>query len=315
MMLHFPPDREPSAMKISVVGMGRVGAATAFSLVVRGVPHELVLVGRSRDRTLGDAGDLLHAAAFVRPMTGRGRRGRGHPGQRHRDPVGERRLRRGHRRPDGPGRLRMRDCSARSSPPLVERSPRAVFVVLTNPVDVCTYVTLLASKLPPGQVLGSGTLIDTARLRSLLAREAAINAMDIRAYILGEHGETQFPALSVASVGGLRLDRKDEAMKAIVEETRSGGHEVARAKGYTNYAVALSATLICQAIDDDARTILPVSTLIDGYKGVRDVCLSLPCVVGRGGVLRVMSVDLDDEETAQFRRSARVVREALDRVP
>ena len=103
-------------------------------------------------------------------------------------------------------------------------------------------------------------------------------------------------------------------MRHFVEETRVGGHQVVRAKGYTNYAVAVSATLICEAIDQDARTILPVSTLIEGYRGVSDVCLSLPCVVGRGGVLRVMSVDLDEGESEQFRRSASVVRGVLDRL-
>ena len=299
-------------MKISVVGMGRVGTATAFALVTRAVAHELVLVGRTKEKTLGDAHDLLHAAALVRPM-------RVIAGDAA-DTAGSDIMILAVSQATGnlADRLEHAETNARLLrevvPPLAEASPKAVFVVLTNPVDVCTYVTLRASGLPWRQVLGSGTLIDTARLRALLSREAGINALDIRAYILGEHGESQFPALSVASVGGLRLHRKDEAMRAIVEEARSGGHQVARAKGFTNFAVALSATLICEAIATDARTVLPVSTLIDGFQGVRDVCLSLPCVVGRGGVSRVLSVDLDDEEAAAFRRCASVVREVLDRV-
>lgn len=299
-------------MKISVVGMGHVGTATAFSLVVRGVPHELVLVGHDRDKTLGDADDLQHASALVRPM------------QIVAGEVAETAgsdiiiLAASKAPADFEDRLEQAEPNSQllreMVPPLASASPGAVFVVLTNPVDVCTYVTLKASGLPAGRVVGSGTLIDTARLRSLLARETAINALDIRAYVLGEHGDSQFPALSVASVGGLRLDRKDEAMRAIVDQTREGGQRVANAKGYTNYAVALSATLICEAIADDARTILPVSTLIDGFAGVRDVCLSLPCVVGRGGVLRVMSIDLNEEETGLFRHSASVVRGVLDRL-
>lgn len=199
-------------------------------------------------------------------------------------------------------------------PELASLSPKAVFLVLTNPVDVCTYVTLRASGLPSGQVMGSGTLIDTARLRSLVARETGISARDIRAYVLGEHGESQFPAMLVASVGGLRLDRGGKAMDSLVDEARHGGQRVTKQKGYTNYAVALSATLICEAIAEDARTVLPVSTLIDGFQGVKDVCLSLPCVVGSGGILRVLSVDLDAEECEQFRKSASTVREALERV-
>jgi L-lactate dehydrogenase len=299
-------------MKISVVGVGRVGTATAFSLVARAVPHELVLVGRTKDRTIGDAHDLQHAAAFVRPM-------RVVAGDVA-DTAGSDVVILAASAASGTvsDRREQADPNARLLreivPPLASASPRAVFVVLTNPVDVCTYVTLRSSGLPPGQVMGSGTLVDTARLRAHLAREVGINAQDIRAYVLGEHGESQFPALSVASVGGLSLDRKDEAMRQIVEEARDDGHRVVRAKGYTNYAVALSATMICEAIREDASTILPVSALIDGYKGVSDVCLSLPCVVGRGGVLRVMPVDLDDEEVDQFRRSASVVRGVLDRL-
>jgi L-lactate dehydrogenase len=297
-------------MKISVIGMGKVGAATAFSLVIRAIPHELVLVARTKEKALGDALDLQHAAAMVRSMeviAGDAA-----------DTAGSDIVILSLSVPQGPitDRLELAEPNGRLLrevvPELASLSPKAVFLVLTNPVDVCTYVTLRASGLPSGQVMGSGTLIDTARLRSLVARETGISARDIRAYVLGEHGESQFPAMSVASVGGLRLDGM--AMDSLVDEARHGGQRVTKQKGYTNYAVALSATLICEAIAEDARTILPVSTLIDGFQGVKDVCLSLPCVVGSGGILRVLSVDLDAGECEQFRRSASIVREALERV-
>ena len=299
-------------MKISVIGMGKVGAATAFSLVIRAIPHELVLVARTKEKALGDALDLQHAAAMVRSMeviAGDAA-----------DTKGSDIVILALSVPQGPitDRLELAEPNGRLLrevvPELASLSPKAVFLVLTNPVDVCTYVTLRASGLPSGQVMGSGTLIDTARLRSLIAREAGISAEDIRAYVLGEHGDSQFPAMSVASVGGLRLDRGGKAMDSLVDEARHGGQLVTKRKGYTNYAVALSATLICEAIAEDARTILPVSTLIDGFQGVKDVCLSLPCVVGSGGILKVLSVDLDAEEREQFRKSAALVKEALERV-
>lgn len=299
-------------MKISVIGMGKVGAATAFSLVIRAIPHELVLVARTKEKALGDALDLQHAAAMVRSMeviAGDAA-----------DTAGSDIVILALSVPQGPitDRLELAEPNGRLLrevvPELASLSPKAVFLVLTNPVDVCTYVTLRASGLPSGQVMGSGTLIDTARLRSLIAREAGISAEDIRAYVLGEHGDSQFPAMSVASVGGLRLDRGGKAMDSLVDEARHGGQRVTKEKGHTNYAVTLSATLICEAIAQDARTVLPVSTLIDGFQGVRDVCLSLPCVVGSGGILRVLSVDLDAEECEQFRRSASIVQEALKRV-
>lgn len=299
-------------MKISVVGMGKVGTATAFSLVSRAVPHELVLVGRSKDKALGDALDLQHAAAMVRSMeviSGDAA-----------DTAGSDIIILSVSVPQKivADRMELAEPNARLLrevvPPLAEGSPNAVFVVLSNPVDVCTYVTLKASGLPAGQVLGSGTLIDTARLRSLLSRETGINARDIRAYVLGEHGESQFPALSVASAGGLRLNRQSMPMDPLVDEAREGGQRVSKEKGFTNFAVAQAATLICEAIAEDSRTVLPVSTLIEGFQGVRDVCLSLPCVVGSGGIQRVLSVDLDAREAEQFRRSSEVVRRVLDRV-
>jgi len=300
-------------LKISVFGMGRVGGATAFALVTRSVAHELVLIGRTKGKTEGDADDLLHAAALVRPILVRAGELTDAAGsdviliaasEADDDPSGDRLTQ------AGPNAKMLREVV----PGLAEASPDAVFVVMSNPVDICTYVTLKASGLAPGRVLGTGTLIDTARLRALLSRETGVNAQDIRAYVLGEHGESQFPALSVASVGGVRLDADDPRVKAAVEEARRGGHDVAQSKGYTNYAVALSATAICEAIAEDARTVLPVSTLVDGYKGVHDVCLSLPCVIGRGGVDRVLQVDLNDQESDQFRHSARVLRDVLDRI-
>ncbi|WP_165067916.1 lactate/malate family dehydrogenase [Paludisphaera rhizosphaerae] len=300
-------------MKISVVGMGKVGAATAFALVTRGLPHELVLVGRTRERAEGDAHDLLHASALVRPMkvtagdiqdtacshivilaVSAGA-----------DDVSK-------------GRAALADANARLLreivPPLAEASPSAVFVVMTNPVDVCTYVTLKASGLPAGRVMGTGTLIDTMRFRVLLSRQTGINPEDVRAYILGEHGETQFPALSVASAGGVRFEPRDSTVRAFAEEAREGGHHVARSKGYTNFAVALAATSICEAVAHDARTVLPVSTHVAGFKGLGDVCLSLPCVVGRRGVARVLDIHLDPEETDLLHKSAAAIREVIDRV-
>ncbi len=299
-------------MKVSVVGMGRVGGATAFSLVVRGVPHELVLVGRNPARVAGDAHDLQHAAAFVRPM-------RILPGTLA-DAAGSDIILLCLSAPETFGnRLDSAGPNAQLLaevvPPLAASSPEATFVVLTNPVDIATYVTLQISGFPPGRVLGTGTLIDTARFRALLGRATGINAHDIRAYILGEHGDSQFPALSVASAGGEPLALGDRPARALFEESRLGGHVVARAKGYTNYAVALAATLICEAIADDSRVILPVSTLVNGFLGVRDVCLSLPCIIGRRGIVRPLAIDLDDHEADQFRQGAALLRGILDRLP
>ena len=297
-------------MKISVVGAGRVGGATALAMVARGLPHELVLVGRDRDRCVGDALDLQHAAAFVRPM-------RVWSGDVADTAGSDIVVVSASVAVDAAGdRLAGASANARLLrqlvPALAAASPGAVFVVLSNPVDICTYITLKASGLPPSQVLGTGTLVDTARFRALISRDIGIDATDIRAYVLGEHGASQFPALSVASAGGVKLGVGHDWIQSHFEEARLGGDTVMRHKGYTNHAVALSATLICEAIAADARTIFPVSTLVEGFNGVEDVCLSLPCVVGRGGVRRVLSIDLDEREVGWLRRSAAVLRGVLD---
>ena len=299
-------------MKISVIGTGKVGGTTAFALVSRGVAEELVLVGRDRQKALGEAYDLLHAAAFIRPMRIRA-------GQTEDTANSDIILLAASVAPDVlDDRLASADANAQLLrdlvPPLAALSPKAIFVVLTNPVDVCTWVTLRASGLPANHVMGTGTLIDTGRFRALLSQEMGINAIDIRAYILGEHGQSQFPALSVASAGGVHLPHNDATIRALFEETRRGGHQVMRYKGYTNYAIAMSATLICEAINDNAHTIMPVSTRVDDFQGVSDVCLSLPCVIGRGGVERVLSIELSDDEAEAFRQSAAVLKEVQERV-
>jgi L-lactate dehydrogenase len=199
-------------------------------------------------------------------------------------------------------------------PRVVDRSPDAILVIITNPVDAMTYLAIKHSGLPATRVIGTGTLIDTMRFRAVLAREWRINPLDVRAYILGEHGDSQFAALSVATAGGVKLDPNDPFVWHAFESTRGAGRYMIERKGYTNFAVASSAAMIVKAIREDSRTVLPVSTLIDGYLGVRDVCLSVPCVVGASGVLRTLPVDLDAREADCFRRSARVLREALDSV-
>ena len=293
-------------MKISVIGTGRVGGAIGFVLVARGIPGALVLVGRNPEKARGNANDLLHAATFVRPMSVCSgdldatsssdvvilavSAGTENTVDRASGVVGNVKL--------------LREVV----PTLAKASPEAVFVVVTNPVDVSTYETLRASNRHPRQVLGTGTLVDTGRFRALLSRETGINSNDIRAYVLGDHGESQFPALSVATAGGVHFDTGDATVSALFAEARSAGNQVMRDKGYTNYAVAMSVSVICEAIAGNTHTILPVSTLVDGFHGVSDVCLSLPCVIGRGGVEKVLAIDLNDEEVEQLRRSAAMFR-------
>lgn len=204
-------------------------------------------------------------------------------------------------------------------PPLVSLAPRAVYLVVSNPVDVLTGLTLRlgAGVLSPRQVIGTGTLIDTARYRTLLAARMGMHTNDIRAYVLGEHGERQFPAVSCATAGGrpLAATPEGEAMcRQLGEQARSEGHRVFLAKGYTNYAIAAAVVMLLEAIAEDHRSVFPVSTLLENYggiDGVGGVCLSVPAVIGRGGVVQVIELELSADERASLAAGAAVVRSAL----
>jgi L-lactate dehydrogenase len=199
-------------------------------------------------------------------------------------------------------------------PEVARRAPRAIFIVVSNPVDAMTHLTIRLGGIEPSRVIGTGTLLDTVRFRALLAEAWKINPMDVRAYIMGEHGESQFPALSIATAGGVRIHEHDDLVRRAADATRNAGRDIVQSKGFTNFGVASSVAMIVEAIASDAYSVMPVSTLIDGYLGVRDVCLSVPSVIARQGVVRTLPVDLNDEEADAFRRSAEVLRKAIDSV-
>lgn len=295
-------------MKIAIVGTGRVGSAVAFALVMRTAVRELVLIGRDRHKVEGDAADLQHAAALMGRATIRA-------GELDDVEGADIVILSASIRDVGSDRLRSLRGNAEVFrelvPTVARRAPGAILLVLTNPVDAMTYLTLELSGLPASRVIGTGTLIDTGRFRSILSDAWNINTADVRAYILGEHGESQFPALSVASAGGVRFDEQDQFVVDAAEAARKAGGEVFARKGYTNYAIAAATIMLVEAIADDTHVVLPVSTLIDGYLGVKDVCLSVPCIVGRAGVVRMLPVDLDAEEADAFRRSAAILRQAI----
>jgi L-lactate dehydrogenase len=295
-------------MKVSIVGVGHVGSSLGLALVAGGHTDELVLVGRRKDVVAGEALDLLHASAFTRPVDVK---------------AGE--------IADTAGSDVIAICVAGKSegsiregavasnaqifrniiPPLAAASPSAVLLVTSNPLDTMTTLALRLSGLPPAQVIGSGTLLDTMRLRVLLSRQCQIHPHDIRAYVLGEHGDSQFAALSSASSGGARLPLKPALLKQMVAETVTAGTDIYRLKGYTNHGVAFAAAAIIRAIALDAHEVMPVCTLVNGDFGVRDVCLSLPAVIGRRGVLQTLKVELTGDEKQAFRRSATVVKATL----
>jgi L-lactate dehydrogenase len=298
-------------MKVSLIGTGRVGSTLAYTLLLRGLADELVLVDLDREVAEGEALDLEHAEAFSgHPMTVRAGEVADTAGSDVIVITCSAPWKREYtsRFDIGPDNVRL---FREIVPPLAEASPEAKLLVVTNPVDVMTYHAIELSGLPPGRVFGTGTLIDSARFRSVLSKRMGIHPDDLRAYVLGEHGDSQLPVFSGAMAGGMRIV-EDEATDELFRRASRSGFEVVARKGHTNYAISMAAALIVEAIAWDTRRTMPLSVLVDGYLGVRDVCLSLPVVVGREGITRVLEPDLGDEEAAAFRRSAQTVRQAIN---
>lgn len=297
-------------MKISIIGTGRVGSAIAFAVVLKRLAQELVLVGRTAASGVGDAADLMQASAFTQQMIVRAGTVEDVRGS---DVV----VITASAPPKSTDRLALTEANAELFrglvPKLVERAPGAVFLVVTNPVDVMTYLAIQWGKLSAARVIGTGTLIDTGRYRTLLAEREGIATNDIRAYILGEHGQSQFAALSVASAGGQRFDPADPVARELADRARTEGDRVYQAKGYTNFAIAAATGMLLEAIVRNTREVFPVSTLLTDYHGVSDVCLSVPAVVGREGIVRTLKVDLSEGEAGQLRRSAEVLKQAIAR--
>jgi L-lactate dehydrogenase len=299
-------------MKVSIVGMGKVGSTVAFALSTRGCVREMVLVGRNHAHVVGDAMDMAHAQAFVEVPTkiiaGTMADTAGSdvivvcasvstpPELTDRSDL-------------GPANVRlMREIL----PPLAELSPNAILVMVSNPVDVLTRFAMEFTGFPWQRVIGTGTLIDSVRLRYELSQELGIHMQDLRAYILGEHGGTQFAAMSIATAGG-ELIEDTPKRRELIGKVVSSGVDIFQHKGYTNYGIALATVLIVESILLDTRHTVPVSVAIDGYLGISDVCLSLPVVVGRQGIERIMHPTLNDVEVAALRTSAERVKEQIQR--
>ncbi len=293
-------------MKVSVIGLGRVGSTLAYTLVQRGLCDELVLYNRRPEVALGDAYDLEHAASFT-PWFTRIRAGdldatagsdilafcasASLP-----DGASDRRLL-------GPANVGVLDSLL---PRLADLSPKACLIMLSNPVDVLVWHAVRLTGYPAGRVLGTGTLVDSARFRSMLSNAVDIHPDDVRAYILGEHGEAQFPVLAMAQAGGEYLG-DHAATRAAYEQVLQAGYRVLQNKGYTNFAVAMATALIIEAIVQDSRRTIPVSIRLRDYFGISDVCLSVPAVIGAGGVRRVLRPRLSQQELEQLRSAAQVV--------
>jgi L-lactate dehydrogenase len=285
----------------------------AYTLMLRGAAREIVLVGANRTKAEGEAMDLMHAQAFLQvPVSVRA-------GDLA-DCVGSEVVAMCASVPT-PDEITDRNILAQGNAALMKEilpkiaaiAPETKLVMVTNPVDVLTWLALQLTGFPPERVMGTGTLLDSIRFREMLSEMTGIHPDDLRAYILGEHGEHQFPAMSVAQAGGERIEDTPER-RALCDKAANAGIEVFRKKRNTCYAIGQAAAYIIESILLDERRTVPMSVKIDGFLGVEGVCLSLPVVVGKRGIERVLHPDLNALEAEQFRAAARAVREVIDEV-
>ena len=199
-----------------------------------------------------------------------------------------------------------------------EYNKTAIILLVANPLDVLTYLALKWSKFPKNRVFGTGTTLDTARFRHLLGDYYNINPRSVHAYILGEHGDSEFPVWSSANIAGIRLKDFDKYNKKELDKlfikTKNAAYEIINTKGATYYAIGLAVRDIVRSILTDQHKVYPVSSLIENYYGVNNVCLSIPCVLGRKGIIEKIKLHLDDNEKKMLKNSASVLNKTIKQV-
>ncbi len=308
-------------MKVGIVGSGFVGSAAAYAMVLQGVASELVLIDRDRRLSEAHAQDILHATPFA------------HPAQIEAGDYADLTgavvvvITAGVAQRPGETRLQLLQRNAQVFaeviPPVSHHAPDAILLIATNPVDIMTHVATRLVNLPPARVIGSGTILDTARFRALLGEHLGVSPSSVHAYVLGEHGDSEVLVWSEAKVGGVGVDQFAEQRgcpltpaerQRIEDGVRHAAYRIIEGKGATYYGIGAVLARLTRAILIDERAALTVSTLNPHVEGVSDVALSLPRIVGRDGVLTTLTPTLNDDERAALRRSAEILKEAVTQI-
>lgn len=309
---------EVNLRKIAVIGCGFVGSASAFALMQSKLFSEIVLIDADREKAEGEAMDIAHGIPWVGNMkvyagdyddivdaaiivitAGAGQK----PGETRLDLV-------------------HKNVGIFKSiiPEISKRNCQGIILVVANPVDILTYATIKISGFPENRVLGSGTVLDTARLKYKLGEHLGVDGKSAHAFIIGEHGDSEIAAWSCANVSGVPLDdfcemrghyNHEQAQKFIAEQVKNSAYEIIEKKRATYYGVAMAVKRICEVIIRDEKSILPVSSMMHGEFDIDDVVLSMPCVVGAEGIETRLDMKLDDNEIQALQNSAKTLKEIL----
>lgn len=310
---------EINLRKAAMIGCGLVGSAAAFSLMQSGLFTEIVLIDADRDRAEGEAMDIGHGVPLARPMkiyagdyaditdasiiiitAGANQK----PDETRLDLV--------HKNvkifEDIMGKIVAHNC-------------QGILLIVANPVDILTYTAVQLSGFPSNRVIGSGTVLDTARLKAELGEHLGVDSRSIHAFIIGEHGDSEIAAWSSANVSGIPIHNfcemrghtnHDEEMERIAKTVKNSAYEIIDKKQATNYGIAMAIRRICEAIVRDEKSILPVSGLMQGEYGIEGVALSMPAIVGKDGIETKVPVSLNDEEIQALKESAKTLKEILN---
>lgn len=298
--------------KVVVIGVGAVGSTTAYTLLLRSRMDELVLIDANVNKAVGDALDMNHGMPFL----GQAKVWAGsYEDCKDADIViitAGAAQRPGETRTD----LLKRNAAIYESiiTEVLKYNSDGILLIATNPVDIMSYFTWQKSGWPINRVIGSGTLLDSARFRYLIGQQLHIDPRSVHAHIIGEHGDTELPVWSLANVAGTNFSLTDAAKSEIFANTRDAAYQIIEAKGATYYAIALALDRIVTAILRDESAVLNVSTLLDNYHGVSDVFMGVPCIVDRQGVREVLDIRISEEEKALLHRSANHLKELIETV-
>ncbi len=307
--------------KVAVVGLGFVGSASAFALMQSGLFSEMVLVNRDMSKAEGEALDISHGLPFAKPMkiyagtyddivdaavivitSGAGQK----PGETRLDLV-----------------RKNVDVYRSIIPEIAKRNCEGILLIVSNPVDILTSAAVKLSGFPENRVFGSGTVLDTARLKYLLGEHLNVDSRSVHAFIIGEHGDSEIAAWSSANVSGVPLHNfcemrghfeHEKAMYEIAEGVKNSAYEIIEKKKATYYGIAMSVKRICEAIVRDEKSILPISSIQHGQYGIEGVALSMPAVVGKNGVETLVPIELNEAEQTALRKSADTLKQVLNEV-
>ena len=304
--------------KVAVIGCGFVGSASAFALMQSGLFSEMVLIDADTDKAQGEALDISHGVPLARPIN--------IYGGNYDDIVDAAIIiiTAGANQKPGETRLDLvkKNVNIYKSiiPEIASRNCHGTILVVSNPVDILTYTALKISGFPKNRVIGSGTVLDTSRLKHELGKHLSVDSRSIHAFIIGEHGDSEIAAFSSANVSGIPVNEfcelrgfyhHEKSTREIAEKVKNSAYEIIEKKHATYYGIAMAVKRICEAILRDEKSILPVSSYMDGAYGIHDVVLSMPAIVGKDGVERQVPISLDDQEIERLKESAETLKKVI----